>query len=226
MKFIVVKPRGDAKSGDSDKTVIDYDLNKIKDKETFIRSQVGDVVMVEQIGDYFVWFNEPRGDFYTEQDELVKIPLKAQRNLPNILINENYLAHGNVVFTANAVTCDGDNLYGLDDQDYAIIINAFMSTGHAIVEHGDDEAIVVDRVFDGLLNVSQTDYDNYDYPEIEELEIPDKVEGTGVEFEYTDEEYNGSNEYYKAPRSGSDEDFNAVSPEELEAEEQKYLSNL
>lgn len=58
------------------------------------------------------------------------------------------------------------------------------------------------------------------------LEIPDKVEGTGVEFEYTDEEYNGSNEYYKAPRSGSDEDFNAVSPEELEAEEQKYLSNL
>ena len=50
MKFIVVKPRGDAKSGDSDKTVIDYDLNKINDKETFIRSQVGDVVMVEQIG--------------------------------------------------------------------------------------------------------------------------------------------------------------------------------
>ena len=56
MKFIVVKPRGNAKSGDSDKTVIDYDLNKINDKETFIRSQVGDVVMVEQVGDYFVWF--------------------------------------------------------------------------------------------------------------------------------------------------------------------------
>lgn len=225
-KFIVAKPRGDVKLGDSFKDIEVFDINKVGDIETFIQDRVGNKPINKLVGDYVVWFNDPSEIYYTELDEAVPIPDEFT-NTPNLLINEELIAFGNVVFTSNVITNNGDLYYGLDDIDYANIINSFVDAGQSLVEHEETETtVVVDRIFNGLLNPSNVIHEDLEEPVIEEIEVDDDKESILLnKVVYEDEELD-TTDYYDAPASGTDEDFDTIGVQELEDMEQEYLNSL
>ncbi|MGW7862051.1 hypothetical protein [Staphylococcus xylosus] len=225
--FVIIKPRGNVKLGDTFKELEIVEMKNIGDYNVFIQNRVGVKPIYKQVGDYILWYSDPNEYIFTELNESFEVPTEVTQ-IPNLLVNEDEIAFGDVVITSNVITNNADLFYGLDDEDYAGIINSFVDAGQVLVEHGDDEeTFVIDRVFDGLLSPSKKVHEELEEPVIEEIEIIDDKEMLQMDLiEYEDEDYVPDDELYDKPFGGTDEDFDTIDSETLEEQEQEYLRSL
>lgn len=190
MKYLVLKPRGDSSES---KSFEEFDVNKINSPQTFIQQQVGTEAVARLVGDYILWISNPvekaedeSGEVFNVQKNFDKINLTA-----NALLNEFELAYGNIVVTSNyKITRD---LYkGLNTQDIANVMNAFVKSNSLLVENGGKQ-LVVDAVIDSILSPN-----GLSDIELEEPEIPDLGEPDDDEYENS---LKNQDDFY------SDEDF-------------------
>lgn len=225
--FIIIKPRGNAKLGDTFKEIEAVEMKNIGDYYVFIQNRVGVKPIYKQVGDYVLWYSDPNKYIFTELDESFEVPTEVTQ-IPNLLVNEDEIAFGDAIITSNVITNNEDLFYGLDDEDYARVINSFVDAGQVLVEHGDEEeTFVIDRVFDGLLSPSKKVHEELVEPVIEEIEIIDGKEMLQTDLiEYEDEDYVPDDDLYDKPFGGTDEDFDTIDSETLEEQEQEYLRSL
>ncbi|MEJ7218433.1 hypothetical protein [Staphylococcus gallinarum] len=228
--FVIIKPRGNVKLNDEFKVLETVEMKNIGDYNVFIQNRVGLKPIYKQVGDYILWYSDPNEFIFTELDESFEVPTEVSKvsQDPNLLVNEDEIAFGDVVITSNVITNNGNLFQGLDDEDYACIINSFVDAGQVLVEHGEDEeTFVIDRVFDGLLSPSNKTHEEFIEPIIEDVEIIDDKEMLQMDLiQYEDEDYVQEDNLYQRPFGGTDEDFETIDSETLEEKEQEYLRSL
>lgn len=170
MKYLVVKPRKEAKLGEFNKEFIEFDANKIADLPPFIEQHVGKKAVKRYVGDYVFWISDPNTVRNSEsgQEEIIDTITLT----PNLMVNESEIAYGSVVITANKSVGTSET-EGLTDVDIGYIMNAFTMSGAVLVDQEElNDPVAVDRVSDNILSPNGVSSDIFEdiVPEIIEME--------------------------------------------------------
>lgn len=175
MKYLVIKPRKEAKLGEFNKEFIEFEANKITDLPPFIEQHVGKKAVMRYVGDYVFWISDPNTirDSESGQEEI----LDTITLTPNLMVNESEIAYGSVVVTANKAVGNSET-EGLTDVDIGYIMNAFTLSGAVLVDHEElNNPVAVDRVSDNILSPNGISSNTFEeiVPEIIEFEEVQEV---------------------------------------------------